>query len=138
MKKLISLILVVLLLCAALPALAAEDVTGKWYLTAIRMNDGETEFEVTDGMTAMTMKLNADGSAVVDWGSGDTTPATWVLNGDKITVYLNGESPASGVVSNGRMTLTDEDGYTMFFARSNTSPASYTVTLNANGGTCFN
>ena len=30
MKKLISLILVVLLLCMALPAMAEEDITGDW------------------------------------------------------------------------------------------------------------
>ena len=86
MKKLISLILVVLLLCMALPAFAEEEVTGDWYLKTMKMDD--QEYDAASIGYAITMTLNEDGTVIMVVPDREPTAGTWVLEGDKITVNL--------------------------------------------------
>ena len=113
MKKLISLILVVLLLCMALPAFAEEEVTGDWYLKTMKMDD--QEYDAASIGYAITMTLNADGTVAMTMPGQEAAAGTWVLEGDKITVTVN-DSPAEGVVAEGTITLS-EDGMEMIFTR---------------------
>ena len=113
MKKLISLILVVLLLCMALPAFAEEDITGDWYLKTMKM--GDQEYDAASIGYAVTMTLNADGTMTMAMPGQEPIAGTWVMEGDKITVTAD-DSPAEGVVSDGMITLSQED-MEMIFTR---------------------
>ena len=114
MKKLISLILVVLLLCMALPTMAEEDITGDWYLKTMKM--GDQEYDAAAIGFAITMTLNADGTSSMSMpDSEEALVGTWALDGDKITVTINDE-PVSGIVTDGAITLS-QDGQDMIFTR---------------------
>ena len=114
MKKLISLILVVLLLCMALPTMAEEDITGDWYLKTMKM--GDQEYDAAAIGFAITMTLIADGTSSMSMpDSEEALVGTWALDGDKITVTINDE-PVSGIVIDGAITLS-QDGQDMIFTR---------------------
>ena len=113
MKKLISLLLVVLLLCMALPTMAEEEVTGDWYLKTMKM--GDQEYEAASIGYVIQMTLNEDGSVVMAMPEQEPETGTWVLDGDKITVTIN-DSPAEGIVSEGTITLSEE-GTELIFTR---------------------
>ena len=113
MKKLVSLILVALLLCVALPVFAEEDVTGDWYLKTMKM--GDREYDAASIGYAITMTLNEDGTVIMVVPDREPTAGTWVLEGDKITVTTDDEA-AEGVVSEGAISLS-EKGMEMIFTR---------------------
>ena len=113
MKKLISLILVMLLICMAIPTMAEEDVTGDWYLKTMKM--GDQEYDAASIGYAITMTLNADGTMSMAMPGQEPVAGTWVLEGDKITVTAD-DSPAEGTVSEGTITLAQE-GMEMIFTR---------------------
>ena len=122
MKKLISLILVVLLLCMALPAMAEEDITGDWYLKTMKM--GDQEYDAAAIGFAITMTLNADGTSSMSMpDSEEALVGTWALDGDKITVTID-DDPVEGTVSVGAIVL-EQDGGEMVFTRDEVS----TITL---------
>ena len=113
MKKLISLILVMLLICMALPAMADEEVTGDWYLKTMKM--GDQEYDAAAIGYVITMTLNADGTMAMAMPGEEPVLGTWTLEGDKITVTAD-DSPVEGTVSEGMIILA-EDGGEMIFTR---------------------
>ena len=122
MKKLISLILVMLLICMAIPTMAEEDVTGDWYLKTMKM--GDQEYDAASIGYVIVMTLNADGSATMAMPTtGESSTGTWTLDGDKITVTID-DDPVEGTVSEGAIVL-EQDGGEMVFTRDEVS----TITL---------
>ena len=122
MKKLISLILVMLLICMAIPTMAEEDVTGDWYLKTMKM--GDQEYDAASIGYVIVMTLNADGSATMAMPTtGESSTGTWTLGGDKITVTID-DDPVEGTVSEGAIVL-EQDGGEMVFTRDEVS----TITL---------
>ena len=113
MKKLISLILVALLLCLALPAMAEEEITGDWFVKT--MKEGDQEYDAASIGYAMTLTLNDDGTVVMAIPGQEASVGTWTLEGDRITVTIN-DSPVSGTVSDGVMDL-EQDGMELIFTR---------------------
>jgi len=113
MKKLISLILVMLLICMALPVMAEEEVTGDWYLKTMKM--GDQEYDAAAIGYVITMTLNADGTMAMAMPGEEPVLGTWTLEGDKITVSAD-DSPVEGTVSEGMIILA-EDGGEMIFTR---------------------
>ena len=84
MKKILSLALALCLVLALIPALGEEDASGTWYLVAL-------------GMTAGTLELNADGSAVLTTTSNGETvteEAAWTQEGATVTLSALGKSLA--------------------------------------------
>ena len=100
MKKLISLILVLCMACMLIPAVAEESVTGEWYASMA-------------GVT-MILTLAEDGSAEFSMPAAETTSSgTWVLDGEKITITIDG-SPAEGTVTDGTITLAEGEASMVF------------------------
>ena len=114
MKKLISLMLVLCMALLAVSAMAetATAVTGEWYLKTIKMGDQEMDAAAM-GFT-MTMVLKEDGTVEETNPTGSDT-GTWTLEGDKVTVTIDG-APATGTVADGVLTLA-ADGQEMVFTR---------------------
>jgi hypothetical protein len=112
MKKLISLMLVLCMALAAVSAMAetATAVTGEWYLKSIKM--GEQELDAASMGFTMTMNLKEDGSVEETSSMGPGT-GTWTLEGDKLTVTIDG-SPATGTVADGVLTLTANEQEMIF------------------------
>ena len=108
MKKLISLILALALCCMLVSAVADEEITGAWYAKTIKA--GDQEYDAAAMGLNMTITLNEDGTA----SSGEST-GTWTLEGDQITVTIEG-SPATGTVTADTLTL-EADGQTLIFTR---------------------
>lgn len=103
MKKLISVLLVLALCCALVPAMAEEDVTGEWYASYYGM--------------VVTLKLNADGTASMEVvGMEEASETTWAMEGETVTVTVEG-NPMTGAVADGVMNLKGEDGTELAFTR---------------------
>lgn len=117
MKKLISLILVMLLICMAIPTMAEEDITGDWYLKT--MKSGDQEYDAASIGYVIVMTLNADGSAVMTMPGQEPVTGTWTLEGNKITVTAD-DTPVEGTVSEGAIIL-EQDGMEMVFSREEVS-----------------
>ena len=117
MKKLISLILVMLLICMAIPTMAEEDITGDWYLKT--MKSGDQEYDAASIGYVIVMTLNADGSAVMTMPGQEPVTGTWTLEGNKITVTAD-DTPVEGTVSEGASIL-EQDGMEMVFSRDEVS-----------------
>ena len=117
MKKLISLILVMLLICMAIPTMAEEEITGDWYLKT--MKSGDQEYDAASIGYVIVMTLNADGSAVMTMPGQEPVTGTWTLEGNKITVTAN-DAPVEGTVSEGAIIL-EQDGMKMVFTRDEVS-----------------
>ena len=117
MKKLISLILVMLLICMAIPTMAEEDITGDWYLKT--MKSGDQEYDAASIGYVIAMTLNADGSAVMTMPGQEPVTGTWTLEGNKITVTAD-DAPVEGTVSEGAIIL-EQDGMEMVFTREEVS-----------------
>ncbi len=117
MKKLISLILVMLLICMAIPTMAEEDITGDWYLKT--MKSGDQEYDAASIGYVIVMTLNADGSAVMTMPGQEPVTGTWTLEGNKITVTAD-DTPVEGTVSEGAIIL-EQDGMEMVFSRDEVS-----------------
>ena len=84
MKKLISMVLVLCMAATMVSALAETDVTGEWYGSMMGFS--------------MKMVLNADGTGEMTVVGQGTSPATWTMEGDQITITAN-DSPATGTVT---------------------------------------
>lgn len=121
MKKLISLILILCMACMLVPAMADAAVTGDWYLKTMKM--GDTEYDAAAMGYSMAMTLNEDGSVVMNVPSSGESTGTWTLDGENITVDIDG-MPASGPVAEDSITL-EADGQVMVFTRE--APVAITV-----------
>lgn len=105
MKKLISLILSLCLVCMLIPAMADADVTGVWYMHTMKQGDVEMEASAI-GMN-VTLTLNADGTGTMAM-MGQGSDATWTLDGDKITVTVADSPAVEGTFDGTTITLTQE------------------------------
>ena len=102
MKKLISLLLVLALCTMMIPAMAEEDLSGEWYASFAGV--------------AMTMTLNADGTAsMIAPGQEGEATGTWTQEGDQVTITIN-DSPATGTVTEEGILLS-EGGMELVFTR---------------------
>ncbi|MBQ6146609.1 MAG: lipocalin family protein [Clostridia bacterium] len=117
MKKLVSLILVLLLICMAIPTMAEEEITGDWYLKT--MKSGDQEYDAASIGYVIVMTLNEDGSATMTMPGQEPIAGTWALDGDKITVTAD-DAPVDGTVSEGAIVL-EQDGMEMVFTREEVS-----------------
>lgn len=85
MKKLLVLLLTAVLLGCMTLAAGDMDATGIWYLNAVEVYGGTVS--VADTGMAMTLTLNADGTAVNAMvGIEAVDEGTWTLNGSAGTV----------------------------------------------------
>lgn len=112
MKKLISMVLVLCMAATMVSALAETDVTGEWYGSMMGFS--------------MKMVLNADGTGEMTVVGQGTSPATWTMEGDQITITAN-DSPATGTVTADGITLS-ADGMDVVFTR---EPQGESITLAA-------
>ncbi len=105
MKKLISLLTALMMLCALLPAMAeGADLTGVWYLSNLKM--GETEVNPSTIGLSLSFHLNADGSAVaVTPGQEETEDqnASWALNDEGSLVISQDGTDRVFTVSDGTL-----------------------------------
>lgn len=113
MKKLISFVLALALCCMLVSAVADVDVTGAWYMKT--MKAGDVEYDASAMGLSMTIILNEDGTAATQGMGGAAQTGTWTLDGDQITVTIDG-APASGTVTEETLTL-EADGQTMILTR---------------------
>lgn len=117
MKKLISLLTALMMLCALLPVMAeGADLTGVWYLSAVKM--GETEMSPTMMGLDLNFDLKADGTAVATTTNSEGTEAqdfTWALEDGTLKITQDGES-MTFTVGEGRLE-GDIGGVTGVFTR---------------------
>jgi len=98
MKKILALTLVLCMALASLPVLAETDLTGTWYL-------------VLTGITCGTFELNADGTSVASFGSGEdlqTRNGTWSAEGEAVSLTFDEESLP--LIFNGTNLVLSVDG----------------------------
>lgn len=112
MKKLISLILVVVLAFAGFAA-SAEDITGTWYLTEA-VSEGLSIDPSTLGME-MTLVLNADGTGALA-ALGQEMACTWTFDGQAGTIDL-GDDGTTAFTCDGTTLSIDVSGTVMNFSR---------------------
>ena len=126
MKKITSLILVLMLALACVSFSAAEDFTGTWYMTEMSA-EGITVSPADLGMEA-TLVMNEDGTAVLDL-LGQVIDVTWAEENGTVTLTAEGESLP--LVYDGAALSMDMDGVGMKFERtageSFTRPAEVTA-----------
>jgi len=132
MKKLVSLILVLCMACLLIPAMAEEAVTGDWFLQTMEM-EGRTIQAAQVGYL-IKMTLNEDGTCKMD-AMGQVSDGTWTMEGTTITVTVD-DSPASGEVADGTITLAQEGG-AMIFSREETKGIEIAAAVTAESAEAF-
>ena len=71
-------------------------------------------------MTAVDLQLNDDGTcsvAVTTDGVADEESCSWTASGTAVTVFSSDGGIATGSISNGTLTLTDDDGEVFVFVK---------------------
>ena len=121
MKKITALILAVMMACLLIPAMAAEDVTGTWYLKSMSQGGQTMDASILSAMgMSGEITINEDGSLVINM-FGTETKGTWTLEGEKLAIVTTDEGAESKVeatVANGELSLGDaESGTVMLFTR---------------------
>ena len=104
MKKLLSLILSLCMICLLIPAVAEGDVTGDWYVHLIKNSD--TEYDAAAIGMAFHFILNADGTASMEMGD-ETKEGSWSEADGKITVTFD-DMPAEGALEGDSLVLSAE------------------------------
>jgi hypothetical protein len=120
MKKLFSMILILCMICAMVPAMA-EDLTGDWYLNEI--SAGGASFNPADlGMT-FVFHFNEDGTFKQEtemMEQKDESAGTWVLEGTELTLNVTGdEKTIKGTFADGKIILDEgeESGQVLTLSR---------------------
>lgn len=116
MKKLISLLLILCMVCMLVPAMAEDSAAGTWYLTGAAQNGVDMPASAL-GMS-MTMILNEDGTAAVTTAYGEEKldqTGTWTQDGATVTVTVD-EVPGVFTLADGKLTM-DQPEYQMFFSQ---------------------
>lgn len=116
MKKMFALILA-LCLAAMMVSALADDVTGTWYLNGGSANG--MEMDVSGMGISMEFTLNADGSANVHmemYGQTQDAEGTWTLDGDKLTVTVDG-SPLELKYEGDRLSVEASEGTMLYLGR---------------------
>jgi hypothetical protein len=128
MKRAFSLFLAVLFVLVIVTGCGgSSSVTGKYYTKSIdgvliedyfkSELEGLEGFSIDDylslvGITAVeefiTVELKADGTAVVGVAGEDASTGTWVQNGDKITITIDGEAVDFAVKGN-EISFSEDD-----------------------------
>ena len=109
MKKLLSVLMVLLLCGMALAEDANPDVAGDWTLTAVQAGDvvyGEED--LAERGTHMDMRLNEDGSA---WGDNgfEQADGSWEIADERIIVTLD-DAPMPFRLVDGQLHSDDGSG----------------------------
>ena len=120
MKKLFSLLLVLFLACAMMPAMAevaADTLLGEWYLVSIY--NGEATLDPAMLGMKMVLTLKEDGTAVLAAQTGEqemNKEGTWAFADGAVSLTVDGETIAMPVQEDG--TLKGEmNGSGMVFGR---------------------
>ena len=108
MKKLLSLVLALAMLCCMVSALA--DDAGVWYLNSMVL-DGTTYNPADMGMT-ITLTLNADGTGSMD-SNGEVSELTWTSDDTAVTLVMDGEETVLARQDIGL--VIDDEGVSMVF-----------------------
>ena len=125
MKKLISMILVLCMAAALVPAFAEDDITGVWYLNHA-VTQGISMRVISDEIQ-MTMTFREDGTATLFSALPGQEPqnaeATWTYADGVVTVTEKTEgAPVTEVkYENGELSV-EAGGATMFLTRETYTP----------------
>ena len=115
MKKIVSLLLAILMVCLSLSALAdvLPDFLGDWYLKSVN-EDGESVDVSSMGITGV-LSLDEEGHVTFDF-AGNVATGTWAEEDGKFVVTIE-DSPAEvSVLEDGNLALSAE-GMQMVFSR---------------------
>ena len=117
MKKLVSLIIALAMLCLMVPAMAEETLpTGEWYLISVSAEGTQVDPAVF-GME-MTLTLNEDGTCTMV--SEETEEGTWTFEGNTLTI-TDANSETVLTYEEGLLKLDVSDGY-MIFSQEKATP----------------
>lgn len=102
MRKMISLLMALMMLCALLPVMAeGADLTGTWYLNALKV--GETEINPATMGLEMSFELKDDGTGAISMAGEDAQSFTWTLKEDGTLAIAQNEDEMVFTVSEGRL-----------------------------------
>ena len=93
MKKFVSLLVVLCLALAMVPAMADEDLLGEWYLTDVVIE--ESSFPASIIGLSMTLTLNEDGTCSmisVDEEGEDVSEGTWTAIDGGVSIEIDEET----------------------------------------------
>jgi len=117
MKKIqtlaIAFILTLAMLCTAALALEPADILGTWYLNAMEV-DGMSMNPAMFGME-LAMTLEEGGTARMQMSGEDDTMGTWVIDGDEVTIEMDGEGLVF-TIEDGNL-VASEDEMKMVFGK---------------------
>ena len=118
-KKFTALLLSVLLLFTLAMAQTA-DYLGEWYLVSVE--SGGIELIPADIGMEMIITLNDDGTGTVASTGEEDMPASWVLDGDVLTITADEEPLSFMLTEDGQLTAQAEDSK-MVFGREAVGPS---------------
>ena len=138
MKKLVSVMLACLMLCAAAFCVAeAADIAGDWYLASISMND--VAYNAADIGVSATLTLAEDGTAAFAANTLEDGSAagTWTMDENGLTITIDGDA-APATLADGTLSFSDETGATMTFTREQAEASTSAEAVAAEDVSAFN
>ena len=118
-KKFTAMLLSVLLLFTFAMAQTA-DYLGVWYLVSVE--SGGIALNPTDVGMEMIITLNDDGTGAVASTGEEDMPASWVLDGDVLTITADDEPLAFTLTEEGQL-VAEAEGSMMVFGREAAGPS---------------
>ncbi|MBO7662467.1 MAG: hypothetical protein J6U01_03770 [Clostridia bacterium] len=113
MKKLLSVVLALCMVClmgAALAENAAAGVVGMWYLKSVQ--NGTMNVEASTLGMVITLEVREDASFTMD-AMGTKTTGTWVLNGNTLALTAEGAT-IEAVYADETLTMAQEENQMIF------------------------
>lgn len=134
MKKIVSLLLALVLVFACASFVAAEDVTGTWYL--IEMTSEGISLDPSMFGIEMTLELFASGTATMS-AMGESASGTWVMEGNTVVVTLDDTVLRLDYTLDGSL-AGESDGVGLKFQRTGSASYEPSAEVNAHDISEFN
>lgn len=113
MKKLLSMLLALMLLCGCAAFAEAADCTGLWNLTGAEMNGAPVDLSLI-GLT-MSLDLRADGTCTITT-IGVPEEGAWTVEADGVVVTDSKGDPLTFVMADGKL-ASEKSGMKIIFSR---------------------
>lgn len=119
MMKKIAALLLFLFMLGSLATAETVDYAGVWYL--VSAESGGIPFNPADIGMEMVMTLNADGTGVITMSGEEDKAATWVSDGEILTVTAKEQPRVFTLTADGQL-VAENEGSKLIFGREAAAP----------------